>query len=182
MKKKILAKTSWYKSKPGDTKEKSSSSKRENIPRLIQEEKKNEKPTTAVMFVPRTPGGELALRLREAESEMQKFCKSKVRIVEETGDTAKALVHKANQWAGEDCRRSDCLICRSGDNQGDCRRRNLVYQTSCSECSDKGRDTLYVGESSRSGYERRGWSISEMPKHREKTRTCLSTSKRSTPR
>ena len=85
---------------------------------------------------------------------MQKFCKSKVRIVEETGDTAKALVHKANQWAGEDCQRSDCMICRSGDNQGDCRRRNLVYQTSCSECSDKGRDTLYLGESSRSGYER----------------------------
>ena len=154
MKKKLLAKTTWYKAKQENNKENKNNMKGDKKFREKTKEKDDNKPATAVLFVPRTPEGELATRLREAERELQKFCKSKIRIVEETGDTAKSLVHKANQWAGEDCLREDCLICRSGEHQGDCRRRNIVYQTSCNECKEKGRDTLYLGESARTGYER----------------------------
>ena len=92
--------------------------------------------------------------MRKAVGELQRFCKSKVKIVEETGDTVKDTVHKSNPWAGGDCQREDCLLCRSGDKNGDCRRRNLVYKTQCGECKEKGKDTVYVGESARTGYER----------------------------
>ena len=74
---------------------------------------------------------------------------------------AKSLVHKANQWAGEDCEREDCMVCRWGEeHKGDCRRRNIVYKTECRDCKgeagerSKKKDTLYVGETSRTGYER----------------------------
>ena len=85
----------------------------------------NEIQPSAVMFVPRTPHGDLATRLREVEAEMQKVGKTKVKIVEESGDMAKSLVHKANLWAGENCRREKCLICKDGGRNGDCRRRNV---------------------------------------------------------
>ena len=70
---------------------------------------------------------------------MQKVGKTKVKIVEETGDMAKSLVHKANQWAGENCRREKCLVCKDGGKNGDCRRRNVTYLTWCRICKEKGR-------------------------------------------
>ena len=38
-----------------------------------------------------------------------------MKIVEETGEMAKSLVHKANQLAGEDCAKLDCMVCRWGE-------------------------------------------------------------------
>ena len=102
-KKKLTAKTSWYKSsrKKNDEKPERRDTGRAGVARTKGRRAGDNKPTTAVIFVPRTPRGELATLLREAETELQKFCKSKVKIVEETGDTAKSLIHKANPWAGE---------------------------------------------------------------------------------
>ena len=114
-----------------------------------------EKPISAVMFIPRTPNGELATLLREEELKLQRFAKSRIKIVEETGNTAKSLVHESNPWSGEDCLREACLICTGGDQRGDCRRRGVVYQTQCIDCKEKsGRQSVYVGETSRTAFER----------------------------
>ena len=157
--KKLTAKNSWYKKSSNNKEREAKTSKprpQEKVRRQAQRgsREEREKAPTAVFFVPRTQGGELATLLREAEIEIQKFSISKIKIVEETGDMVKNLVHKANPWAGEDCAREKCPLCSTGDENGDCRRRNIVYQTQCLKCKTDGRDTLYVGESSRTAYER----------------------------
>ena len=161
IKNKLLGKTTWYKKKKkkgeGYTNQGGFKEKMRNGRYRRGDRKENEEedtPISAVMFVPRTHRGELATRLRQAESDIQKVGKTRVKIVEETGNMAKSLIHKANPWAGEKCTRSDCMICNTGEKNGDCRRRNVCYQTWCQICKEKGRDTMYLGETGRTGYER----------------------------
>ena len=52
------------------------------------------------------------------------------------------LLHKANPWAGGDCKRLRCLLCLTKQEEGkqnsqDCHKRNCVYQTYCRTCSKK---------------------------------------------
>ena len=156
-KKKLLAKTNWYKTgkkeENNDTECKGQKG-RKGSGKNKQRIQENEIQPSAVIFVPRTPHGELATRLREVETEMQKVGKTKVKIVEESGDMAKSLVHKANQWAGDNCQREKCLVCKDGGRNGDCRRRNVTYLTWCRRCKEKGKDSQYLGETSRTGFER----------------------------
>ena len=117
--------------------------------------KKEIKPAT-VLFVPRTPAGELARRLREAEMKISNLTGDRIKIVEKAGLKVESRIHKSNPWSGGDCKRKDCLLCKQGKEgtSGDCRRRNILYRTSCLECKEKGKDTFYIGESSRTSYER----------------------------
>ena len=49
----------------------------------------------------------------------------------------------------------DCLICtKGGEDSGDCKKRNLTYQTFCLPCKEQGKTSKYVGESARTGHER----------------------------
>ena len=139
--------------------------------RWDRKEKNDEEdtPISAVMFVPRTHRGELATRLRQAESEIQKVGKTRVKIVEESGNMSKSLIHKANPWAGENCMRSDCMICNTGEKNGDCRRRNVCYQTWCQICKEKGKDTVYLGETGRTGYERAKEYVGDWKSRKEDT-------------
>ena len=53
------------------------------------------------------------------------------------------------------CGREECLIClTSKKERGVCRKRNIVYKTTCNLCKSLGRSVNYWGESSRSGFER----------------------------
>ena len=119
------------------------------------EGKKNENsnPIT-VLFVPKTPGGELARRLKEAEAEIEKITGDRVKVVEKAGVMLKNLLHKANPWAGDQCGRQDCLVCRQ-EKGGNCRQRNVTYSTECKKCQEKGgKKSKYYGESARTTYER----------------------------
>ena len=132
------------------------------------------------MFVPYTPGGELARRLREAENDMEKQTGVKLKIVERTGVKIIDLLHKSDPWIGQDCGRQGCLLCRTKIATGkyltqDCHKRCVIYQTWCLTCErrdkekiEEGEDTdevkkekmkkvqlyTYIGETSRSFYER----------------------------
>ena len=55
----------------------------------------------AVMFCPYTLGGELAKRLREVESDMEKSSGYKIKIVEESGEKVFDILHSSNPWKGE---------------------------------------------------------------------------------
>ena len=136
---------------------------------------------TAVMFVPYTPRGELAKRLREVETDMEKHTGNKLKIVERSGTKLIDLIHKSDPWEGEDCGREGCILCITKQRTGkylsqDCHRRCIVYETWCLTCEERGikeieeDDTIdeemrnrriremrrynYIGESSRSLYER----------------------------
>ena len=92
------------------------------------------------------------------------------------------ILHKANPWAGKDCMRDGCLLCRTKrdnnkTNSQDCKKRKCVYETSCLTCSrrqdeevekkygemgkkrveeekKKLKRYIYIGETNRSMYER----------------------------
>ena len=91
------------------------------------------------MFVPYTPGGELAKKLRENEEQVSKITKNRVKIVERTGVKLQDVLTKANPWKGQDCERKNCLLChtksKTGKNENqDCHKRSLVYEIKCLTC------------------------------------------------
>ena len=157
-KKKLLEKTSWYKPRKDKKLE-----DRIQLPEGKVKKKMHKKDHTnfevrAVLFVPRTKGGVLATRLREAEEKLAEITGYKVKVVERGGKMIVRCLHKANPWDGQDCDREDCLLCASQvggeDTKQSCKKRNIVYATICQECHHEGKVVKYVGESSRSAYER----------------------------
>ena len=60
---------------------------------------------------------------------------------------------RSNPWAGDPCQRNDCLVCAQ-EGGGDCRKRNILYKTTCVQCKGTDKEASYIGESARSGYER----------------------------
>ena len=105
---------------------------------------KNEKPSQikAVMFVPFTVGSSLAKELRESENMLSKSTGAKIKIVERCGSKISDILTSANPWKGEDCMRENCLLCMTKSTTGkfrsqDCKRRSVVYETSCLSCEER---------------------------------------------
>ena len=74
-----------------------------------------------------------------------------------------------NVWGGTQCRCKDCTTCtQGGEDIPDCTRRNILYESICTKCNKGAKNSgrlkvpnssvpsIYVGESSRSIYERSG--------------------------
>ena len=124
----------------------------------------------------------MAKLLRENEEKLVQLTGSKVKIVERTGTKIQDLLTRSNPWKGHDCQRENCLLCftklRTENNKTqDCHQRNIVYETRCLTCQEQEIDRIqnleipekertelknkiklfkYIGESSRSSFER-GW-------------------------
>ena len=155
-KKKILSKTTWFKNKKEEDNEREAGNRRPGS----KSKKRLEKPegqgeVATVLFVERTWHGELARRLRQAETDLYNLTGDKIKIVERTGTTLKDLLHNTNPWAGQNCGRKGCMIClRGGEGSGDCRKRNVTYSTFCLPCQKEGISSKYYGETARTGHER----------------------------
>ena len=132
------------------------------------------------MFVPYTPGGELARRLKEVETQLGKLTGARIKIVEKVGTKLVDMLHQADPWQGMDCQREKCLICSTKlkterDRRKDCTKRNVVYETWCLNCERTEEEKIgdgedddkiirerrenikkykYIGETARSAYER----------------------------
>ena len=77
--------------------------------------------------------------------------------MERGGTMIRQLLTKSNIFAGEPCGRTRCEACRNTEKPQNCRRRGILYETTCLECMVDGKPTArYVGESARSGAERMG--------------------------
>ena len=151
--KKLLAKTTWYKKKKENNESKKDG--QEGKKRAGDtDQNKQITPIVSVMFVPRTEGGELAKRLRQEEEIISKITGNKVKIQEKSGTMIQRILHKSDPWSKEPCDRPDCLVCMGEDNAGECKRRNVLYRTSCLRCKEKGTERFYFGETARSAYER----------------------------
>ena len=66
----------------------------------------------------------------------------RLKIVERGGTKLVDILHKANPWAGRDCKRKRCLMCTSRTEEGrkdeqDCKKRKLAYETSCRTCVER---------------------------------------------
>ena len=130
---------------------------------LDQKTASSNQPTqsTTVLFVEQTKGGELARRMRQAEEKLSRMTGWKIKIVEKSGRTLKQILVKSNPWATGMCDRLDCYPCSAGDADKDCHKRNILYESSCIPCNNKALTRVYVGESSRSSYERGGEHASD---------------------
>ena len=150
--KKLLEKTTWYKtSKKENGRQETNKRNRKEGEKAKERGEKIE--IRSVLFVPRTRRGELAARLRKEEEEISRLTGYKVKIVERSGMKVQGILHNSNPWADELCEREDCPICvREGG--GQCKKRNIVYKTTCLACKEKGKEASYYGETARSGYER----------------------------
>ena len=100
--------------------------------------------------------GELVRRLRNREQELKGSIGRKIKFVERAGTTIKSILIRNDPWNHKDCGRSKCIPCSQADQQtaSNCSKRNIVYESSCSECKLRGTTVKYIGESSRSLKER----------------------------
>ena len=125
-------------------------------------------PTKSVLFLDNT-GGELARRFQAAEEEAGRVTGYKIRITESAGTPLSMVFSSTNPWGSQECGRHDCVPCQQQDKvRINCRKRNILYESECEICDKerKGKDGksakdfqldgqgVYVGESSRSLYER----------------------------
>ena len=91
-----------------------------------------------------------------------------VKVIERGGTKLKDLITNKSPWRKVYCGRPDCLTCHSFLDQpetspkqykaglGSCYNRNVCYKLTCVSCLKKVIRTSYVGETSRSLYERVG--------------------------
>ena len=135
---------------------------------------------TSVIFVPHTVDSSLAKKIREREEQLKDVTGNKVKVVERAGRKLQDILVK-DPWKGSDCQRESCLLCTTkmmtekGKNK-DCTKRNLVYEIKCISCENKAIEKVeneyegdeekikekrkeisvykYIGETSRSSYER----------------------------
>ena len=188
--KKLVSKENWYKTQDNQDPANITATRiaRQELPRSLQKggnkkpKKETESKIKAVMFVPFTPGSELAKLLRENEEKLVKITDSKIKIVERTGIKIQELLTKSNPWKGNDCERENCLLCYTKLRTEklrtqECHQRNIVYEKRCLNCEEQEHHRIdqleitehekrelkkkimiykYIGETSRSSFER-GW-------------------------
>ena len=157
---KLMEKSTWFrKEKKRDEKDPTDEKPSWRQGGMEKVEGTNSQPIT-VLFVPRTKGGELASKIRKAETELESITGYKVKIVERSGTMIKRIVVKSNPWAGGPCGMPECLVCKHENGGGDCKKRSITYRTRCETCYENGeklgdnKEKIYIGESSRTGRER----------------------------
>ena len=107
----------------------------------------------APIFVPPTPNGELAAKLREI-ADRESEAGVRFNVIETGGLTIKSQVQLSNPTATAGCDAADCIACSDGRGQGgNCRKSNINYEVECQLCPD-GAKSVYIGESSRNLYAR----------------------------
>ena len=103
------------------------------------------------LFIPHTPGGLLARRMREKEAQNNQGRKIRFKIVEKGGVTLDRKLRRSNPWKGGKCGRANCFPCR-GETGGDCWREGVNYTLVCEECGAGVAE--YLGETGRNSYTR----------------------------
>ena len=93
-------------------------------------------------------------RLKEEERELSKSLGNTVKLVEKGGRQLGQQLCPSNLLKDAGCERADCDICKQGSEGMSCYSSNVTYRNRCMICSREGRSSSYIGETSRSLYER----------------------------
>ena len=116
------------------------------------------------MFVPPTPGGELAKKLKKRETELNLGKDMNIRFIEKPGIKMKNLVVKKDPFPPMKCSEKKCPFCNKSsqittiENQR-CSAHNVGYRFKCEEC-----DYTYEGESHRKIAVRSAEHVSQLEK------------------
>ena len=120
-----------------------------------------------ILFVDQSPNGELARRMREKLRSLEETLGFRVKVVERVGQQLGSKFSLTTVWEGTKCGRTDCVTCEQGvEELPPCTMKNVLYENICVECNPGGSSkgelerpredipTIYVGETSRSLFER----------------------------
>ena len=101
-----------------------------------------------VLFVPTTPGSELASRMREIALKNNQGRDWQVKIVETSGRSVKSMLQRADPTPPKPCQDQDCMSCPQGI-MGECCKEGAVYRVHCTHPSCGEGGARYWGESAR---------------------------------
>ena len=111
--------------------------------------------------------------MREVLRSLEPALGFRLKVVERTGQTLGSKFSQTSLWGEVKCGRQECLTWeQEGESIAPCTRSNLMYENICTVCNEgakkkgklevvkEGAPSLYVGEASRTIYERGGehWS------------------------
>ena len=165
--KKLLGKGNWYKGKKKTEEttpnrlETNKGVKRkrnkDNRKETTEEKEGTEKEPITVLFVPRTPQGELAKLIKQKEEEIRKLTTHRIRIVERNGTKIEHILTKPDPFGVEKCQKDTCLVCLTDEKEkGRCKTKNVVYKIECKICKKEGKSGVYWGETARTAQLRGG--------------------------
>ena len=134
---------------------------------------KETKTPDSIIFIPRSPDGDLIKTLRNAEQKLQGIGNIKLRLVEESGASLRQMLTTSNPWKDEPCGKAGCLMCvqkeMGRDKVGPCKNKSVVYQSSCLMCRKEGKRVTYTGETGRGIEERLGEHLRDGANQEEKS-------------
>ena len=145
---KLIGQSTWFKttSKTKPTTKPPSNQKKTQC-------RKTQTRVEGILFCPYTKNSKLKKELQSVEEFMNGKNKTgKIRIVERAGPKLNTLLCNKTPWKKEWCGRDNCPPCKT--KPGSCRTLNPIYRISCIECAKIGRKVQYIGESSRSFWDR----------------------------
>ena len=114
----------------------------------------------ATLNIPATPQGELAQKVREVLQNSDLPEDMKIMVREENGlKLSDAITNAGNPWPEKNCQRKKCIICDKSKNTNaksaiSCWDKSVNYNITCDICSKENINSIYRGETGRSGYSR----------------------------
>ena len=124
---------------------------------------------TSVLFVPPTPGGELAKRLKQRELELNSGHKMNIKILEKGGIKVKNILVKKDPFPALKCNESNCPFCIQSPQiltheKQTCSAHNVGYRFQCQDCN-----FTYEGETFRKISVRASEHAAELRKESKKS-------------
>ena len=118
---KLIGKSSWFKPKPGSSQGDKPDSSESKIPGSMPSSQEDNSARVegdtdklkvrSVIFVPHTPGGTLAKRLRELLLRLAPMMGFKIKVAEQAGTHLRNKFSLTRLWEGMKCGRNDCVTC-----------------------------------------------------------------------
>ena len=165
-KEKLMGKSTWFrKRRVEDVPTERRNHRKTGKPSSKEQKPKEQLPTRSVIFVDNTEGGELATRMKDLMRRLSPSLGFNIKVVERNGSTLRSRFPVTNLWEGSQCGRSDCTTCNQGaEKLPQCTKTSVLYENICHKCNegagsskeltDVKEGSIYIGESSRSIYER----------------------------
>ena len=121
--------------------------------------KQDNRRVESVIFIPHTANSSLRKKLQESDDEMTRVLgMGRAKFIEEAGMKLSSMLVVKDPWfqLNGGCGRRTCYPCISSKGKGlSCRSESICYQIVCKLCQKNDeKKTIYIGETSRSGYER----------------------------
>ena len=161
---KLTGKTTWFKGRKNAPKYRKEGRRNDSEKAKLEERSVEVK---TVLFVDYTKEGALASSLREVLKRMEGTLGFIVKVVERNGISLRNQFPLGNLWEGTGCGRGGCVTCtQETEFTVDCTRPSVLYENVCHECNPEAEmkaplekvrqdvPSIYVGESSRSIFER----------------------------